>query len=94
MKILRPIFSWLIILFVPLALFFLGIRVQLTHIFLEVEYRLSGFPVDPNGLPWQDRLQYSKITLDYLFNNADISFLSKQKFPSGVRLFNNRELNH
>jgi integral membrane protein (TIGR01906 family) len=94
MKTLRPVLFWSVTLFVPLALFFLGIRVQLTHIFLEVEYRLPGFPMDPNGLPWRDRLQYSNITLDYLLNNRDISFLSNRKFPSGVKLFNMRELKH
>jgi integral membrane protein (TIGR01906 family) len=87
-------FFWLITLMVPLALLFLGIRVQLTHVFLNLEYHSPGFPEDPNGLPDSDRIKYADITLDYLLNKADISFLSDRRFPSGVKLFNSRELKH
>jgi len=66
----------------------------MTHLFLAMEYRMPGFPEDPNGLPGQDRTQYAKITLDYLLHDAGISFLSERKFPSGLRLFTDRELKH
>ena len=34
------------------------------------------------------------ISIDYLVNNADISFLGDLKFPDGSPLFNERELSH
>ena len=94
MKTLFRIFSWLITILLPLALTFLGLRLLLTHAFLEVEYRIPGFPADDYGFKLQDRLQWSKISIDYLLNNADISFLGNRTFPDGTALFNERELSH
>jgi integral membrane protein (TIGR01906 family) len=94
MKILFRILAWFITILVPLALTFLGLRLLLTHAFLEAEYRMPGFPTDDYGFNLQDRLHWSKISVDYLLNNADISFLEKQKFPDGSALFNERELSH
>jgi integral membrane protein (TIGR01906 family) len=94
MKILFRILAWFITMLVPLALTFLGLRLLLTHAFLEGEYRMPGFPPDDYGFSLQDRLHWSKISVDYLLNHADISFLGKQKFPDGSALFNERELSH
>jgi integral membrane protein (TIGR01906 family) len=94
MKIIYRILAWLITILLPLALTFLGLRLLLTHAFLEIEYRTPGFPADPYGFNLQDRLHWSKISVDYLINNADISFLGKLKFPDGSALFNERELSH
>jgi integral membrane protein (TIGR01906 family) len=73
---------------------FLGVRLLLTHAFPEVEYRLPGFPADEYGFTIKDRLHWSTISIDYLLNNADISFLGNLKFPDGSPLFNARELSH
>ncbi len=94
MKTLYKVLSWGVTLILPLALTFLGVRLLLTHAFPEVEYRLPGFPVDEYGFTLQDRLHWSKISIDYLLNNADISFLGNLKFPDGSSLFNDRELSH
>jgi integral membrane protein (TIGR01906 family) len=94
MKIIYRILAWLITILLPLSLTFLGLRLLLTHAFLEVEYRTPGFPADPYGFNLQDRLHWSKISVDYLLNNADISFLGKLKIPEGSALFNERELSH
>jgi integral membrane protein (TIGR01906 family) len=94
MKTLSRILAWLITFLLPLALTFLGLRLVLTHTFLEVEYRTPGFPVDDYGFTLQDRLDWSKISWDYLLNNADISFLGNLTFPDGSALFNERELSH
>ncbi len=88
MKTFFRILAWLITILLPLALTFLGLRLLLTHAFLEVEYRTPGFPADDYGFTLQDRLHWSKISVDYLLNNADISFLGNLTFPDGSPLFN------
>ena len=94
MKILFRILAWLITILIPFALTFLGLRLLLTHAFPEVEYRVPGFPRDDYGFTLQERLQWSKISIDYLINNADISFLGIQTLPDGSPLYNERELSH
>jgi integral membrane protein (TIGR01906 family) len=94
MRTLFRILAWLITLLLPLALTFLGLRLLLTPVFPQVEYRLPGFPADEFGFTLQDRLHWSSISIDYLINNADISFLGDLTFPDGSALFNQRELSH
>jgi integral membrane protein (TIGR01906 family) len=94
MKIIHIFLSWLITLLLPLALTFLGLRLLLTHAFPEIEYRLPGFPRDDYGFNLQDRLKWSEISIDYLTNNANISFLGSLAFPDGTSLYNERELSH
>ena len=94
MKTLHKILSWLVTLLLPLALTFLGVHLLLTHAFPAIEYRLPGFPVDEYGFTLQDRLHWSQLSIDYLINNADISFLGDLTFPDGTPLFNARELSH
>jgi integral membrane protein (TIGR01906 family) len=94
MKIIANIFSWLVTLLVPVALAFLGLRLMLTHAFLQLEYRMPGFPPDSYGFSMQDRIHWSQIAWDYILNNADISFLGDLTFPDGSPLYNERELSH
>lgn len=94
MKTFARILSWLITIFVPFALTFVGLRLLLTPAFPQVEYRIPGFPADDYGFTMQDRLHWSTISIDYLVNNADISFLGNLTFPDGSSLFNERELSH
>ncbi|HTX91327.1 MAG TPA: TIGR01906 family membrane protein [Anaerolineales bacterium] len=94
MKTLYRIFSWLITLLLPVALTFVGLRLLLTHAFPEIEYRLPGFPADDFGFNLQDRLHWSKLSIDYLVNGADISFLGNLTFSDGSPVFNERELSH
>ena len=94
MKIIFRILAWIITILLPLALTFLGLRLLLTHAFIQVEYRIPGFPPDTYGFTLQDRLHWGSLSIDYLVNNADISFLGKLTFPDGSALFNERELSH
>lgn len=94
MNKLYRILSWLITILLPVALTFLGLRLLLTHAFPDIEYRLPGFPTDDYGFNLQDRLHWSKLSIDYLLNDADISFLGNLTFPDGSSLFNERELSH
>ena len=94
MKTLSRILAWLITIFVPFALTFVGLRLLLTPAFPQVEYRTPGFPADDYGFTLQDRLHWSTISIEYLVNSADISFLGNLTFPDGSPLFNERELSH
>jgi len=94
MKTFTRILAWLITIFVPFALTFVGLRLLLTPAFPQVEYRTPGFPADDYGFTLQDRLHWSTISIDYLVNNAEISYLGNLTFPDGSPLFNERELSH
>lgn len=94
MRTLQKVLSWFVTFLLPVALTFLGVRLLLTNTFPEIEYRTPGFPTDEYGFTLQDRLQWSGISIDYLLNDADISFLSDLTFPDGAPLFNGRELSH
>lgn len=94
MKIFQKVLSWLVTILLPVALTFLGLRLLLTHAFPAIEYRLPGFPADEYGFTLQDRLHWSGISIDYLLNSADSSFLGDLTFMDGVPLFNERELSH
>ncbi|MBI2759590.1 MAG: TIGR01906 family membrane protein [Chloroflexi bacterium] len=95
MKIrLVPILSWLIALLTPLALIGLGARILMTPLFPNIEYRLPWFPKDDYGFTTEDRLKWGQKGIDYLVNDADISFLGDLKFDNGTPLFTERELGH
>jgi len=78
----------------PVALIITSIRVIFTDAALQFEYRAPGFPPDPYGFTVEDRIHWAKLSKDYLFNNADISFLENQRLPDGSPLYNPRELTH
>ena len=86
--------SWLIALLIPIALIGLGLRILLSPIFLKIEYNMPYFPPDTYGFTKVDRLKWAPYALDYLVNNADISYLGDLKFDNGSPLYNERELSH
>jgi len=94
MKILMRLFSWAVTILTPLALIFVGLRLLLTPAFLQVEYRMPGFPADPYGFDLEERLYWSRYALDYLVSNQDVDFLTDLRFEDGARIFNERELQH
>ncbi|HSO12543.1 MAG TPA: DUF1461 domain-containing protein, partial [Anaerolineales bacterium] len=88
------ILSWLVAILVPLALIGLGLRVLLTPTFLQVEYNMPYFPPDEYGFTKQDRLKWAPYAVNYLTNNADISYLGDLTFEDGSPLYSERELSH
>lgn len=91
---MKIILSYLVSLLVPLALIGLSIRLLLTPVFLNIEYNMPYFPKDEYGFTKEDRLHWAPFALDYLVNNADISYLGDLKFEDGTPLYNARELSH
>jgi integral membrane protein (TIGR01906 family) len=89
-----PILSWIVASLVPFFLILTGLRLLLTPVFPEIEYRMPAFPADEYGFTMQDRLHWSKIAVQYLVNNADITYLSALRFSDGTPVYNERELRH
>ncbi len=90
----RSFFSLLVALLSPLGLLFLSTRLLLTPLYLEIEYRLPNFPADEYGFTRAERLYYARLALQYLLDNAPVSFLGDLKFPDGSPLYTERELVH
>lgn len=88
------ILSWLVTILIPIALIGLAIRVLLSPIFHRVEYNMPYFPPDEYGFTKADRLKWAPYAVNYLVNNADISYLGDLKFDDGKSLYNERELSH
>jgi integral membrane protein (TIGR01906 family) len=89
--------SWLIRLvtvLVPLLLILTSVRLLLTPLFVQLEYRTPNFPADPYGFTREDRLNWSMIALDYLLNDEGISFLGDLQFEDGTAVYNAQELRH
>jgi len=89
-----PIFSWFVTLLTPLFLIGLALRILLTPIFYNIEYRMPYFPPDSYGFTTEDRLRWTPYAVNYLINDADISYLGDLTFEDGSPLYNERELNH
>ena len=88
---------WCIIttsLLTPLVLLGLALRLLLSPLFLQVEYRMPGFPADTYGFTRADRLRWAPYAVDYLVNNEEISYLADLRFDDGTPLYNERELSH
>jgi len=81
-------------LLTPIVLLGLALRLLLSPLFLQVEYHMPGFPADNYGFTIEDRLRWAPYAVDYLVNNADISYLADLRFDNGTLLYNERELSH
>jgi integral membrane protein (TIGR01906 family) len=90
----QTLIRYLIVVSVPVALVMMMVRLLMTPAFPEVEYRMPGFPNDPYGFTMDERLEYSKIAIEYLLNDEGIEFLGDLTFEDGRPLYNQRELKH
>lgn len=88
------ILSYLVSFLIPIVLIGAALRILLSPIYYNVEYRMPYFPADEYGFTQQDRLQWAKPSVTYLVNGADISYLAKLQFEGGLAIYNERELNH
>ena len=82
MKIIKNTLHGLIILLVPVILLLTALRLLMTPLFVQVEFRTPNFPVDSYGFTQEDRLKYAPIALEYLLNDAGEEFLGDLKFRS------------
>ncbi|MEA4907440.1 MAG: TIGR01906 family membrane protein [Chloroflexi bacterium] len=88
------VLSWMITLLIPVFLLMTAIRLLITPIYPQLEYRAPGFPPDTYGFSLDERLHWATISIDYLTNNAGIEYLADQRLADGSSLYNPRELSH
>jgi integral membrane protein (TIGR01906 family) len=88
------IISWMATALIPLIILMLTIRLLITPVFAQIEYRLPGFPDDPYGFTMEERLQWAEPSITYLVNSEDIGFLESVTFENGEPIYNSLELNH
>lgn len=81
-------------LLIPFFLVITSVRILLNPWYLQYQYTRPGFPQDDYGFTTEDRLNWGGISLDYLVNDQDISFLARQEVAPGMPLYNERELSH
>lgn len=94
MKIVKRILSLLIVILFPFFAVLTSIRIALTPLFINLEYRLPGFPADTYGFSTADRLHWAQYSIDYLLGRVTHADFSAQLLPDGTPLFNPRELAH
>lgn len=94
MKILKAIGSGLLSLIVPVFVIIISIRVLLSPIFYQLEYRMPYFPPDPYGFTQADRLTGAGLSIDYLLNDSSIDYFIQFKLSDGSPFYNERELSH
>jgi integral membrane protein (TIGR01906 family) len=95
MKRLNFLVFLLVTLILPFFLIMTSIRILvIPNIFPDFEYRLPGFPADTYGFTQEDRLKWSRVSIEYLVNDQPIAWLANQKLPDGSPLYIERELSH
>jgi len=78
----------------PVVLVLTNVRLLLTPAFVQLEYRVPGFPAEPYGFTREDRVYWATIALEYLLNDAGREFLGDLRFDSGTPVYNEPELRH
>jgi integral membrane protein (TIGR01906 family) len=78
----------------PALLVTTAINVALTPLFVNIEYRMPGFPADEYGFTTADRLTWSAYSIKYLLGMVSHEELTNQRLPDGTPLYNERELSH
>lgn len=94
MNVIKRILRTLLTISTPFVFLMLAVRLMLTPFFLNIEYRMPGFPPDTYGFTKDQRLEWSKVSVDYLTNSEGIEFLADQRLEDGTPLYNERELSH
>ncbi len=83
-----------ITLMTPILLVLGAVRIMLTPIFIQTEYKLPNFPADKYGFSLEERLYWSEISRTYLVSDVPRDYLSGFKLEDGSLLYNERELRH
>lgn len=61
---------------------------------VQIEYRLPGFPEDRYGFTLEDRLYWSAIDIDFLLNDEELDYFDDFHLEDGSPMHNQRELRH
>lgn len=91
---MNKIISAILVITVPIVIILLGVRILLSPLFINLEYRMPYFPPDQYGFTFNQRMHWADISRQYLMNDAEISYLGDLEFADGSPLYNERELKH
>ncbi len=91
---LWQVLAFVVVLALPLAIALTAVRLLLSPLFLQIEYKMPHFPRDPYGFTQQERLYWAEKARSFLLNSEDIDFLARLRFPDGRPVFDQRELRH
>ncbi len=94
MKWMIRICQVLLVIMVPFVVLMTSVRILLTPLTVDIEYKLPNVPADSYGFTLSERTAFAKLAVGYLTNSRGISFLADQTFPNGDPLYNERELSH
>jgi len=94
MKWLIKVCQVLLVIMVPFVVLMTSVRILLTPLTVDIEYKLPNVPADSYGFTLSERTTYAKLAVKYLTNSQGISFVANQTFPNGQPLYNERELSH
>jgi integral membrane protein (TIGR01906 family) len=94
MKIIKSILLFVVAITIPLLLVTSSIRLTLSPVYINLEYRMPYFPDDPYGFSTEERLYWARYSIDYLIGRISHEELTRQTLPNGNPLFNDRELVH
>lgn len=86
--------SWLVSILTPFVILMISIRILISPLFAQIEYQLPGFPEDPYGFTFEDRLRWSEPSIKYLVNSEGIGYLESLRFENGEPIYNPSELSH
>jgi integral membrane protein (TIGR01906 family) len=86
--------SWLVSILTPFVILMISIRILISPLFSQIEYQLPGFPEDPYGFTFEDRLRWSEPSIKYLVNSEGIGYLESLRFENGEPIYNPSELSH
>ena len=83
-----------ITLITPLILVLGAVRLLLTPIFIQTEYKLPQFPPDRYGFSLEERLYWAEISRVYLVRDVPQKYLNGFQLEDGIPIYNERELRH
>lgn len=83
-------------LLTPVVLLLICLRLVLVSAgaWVPLEYRTPGFPEDRYGFGLQDRIAWSSVDIEFLLNDAEISYFDSFRLEDGSPMHNERELRH
>jgi integral membrane protein (TIGR01906 family) len=84
----------LIAFIVPFFLIMSSVKILIQPWYPPFEYSTPDFPPDQYGFTRAERLKWAGLSIDYLNNDAGLSFLADLRLMDGNPLYNERELSH
>jgi integral membrane protein (TIGR01906 family) len=88
--------QWTLGISIPIVLILMSVWILLNTAkwWVQIEYRLPGFPDDDYGFTLEDRIYWSMIDIEYLLNDEELDYFDDFILEDGSPMHNQRELRH